>query len=145
MTGTTGRRGTRRGYVAVLVLAAGAAGCGAVSASRPSYPAANLQGAVTLDGQPIAKGTLQFLPPDGSSAPVVQAEIKDGRYSVTAVPLGKVRVMIYAVRETGRMDSKSTSEPIPEVVNLVPERYRDGIEINVKGDNTGQNFELKSK
>ena len=43
------------------------------------------------------------------------------------------------------MDSKSTSQPIPEVVNLIPDRYRDGLEIAVTGDTDGQNFELKSK
>ena len=48
-----------------------------------------------------------------------------------------------AVKETGRTDSKSTSVPVPEVVNLIPESYRDGLEITVAGDNPTQNFELK--
>jgi hypothetical protein len=128
----------------VFVLGAVTAGCQG-GPRPPAYPAARLAGAVTVDGHPIANGTLQFLPPEGSPAAVVQAEIKDGHYAATAVPLGKVRVLFTAVKETGRMDSKSTSQPIPEVINLIPERYHDGIDIHVTGDSDSQNFELKSK
>jgi hypothetical protein len=130
--------------LAVFVLGAVMIGCGK-GVPPPAYPSARLAGAVTVDGQPIAKGVLQFLPPEGSPAAVIQAEIIDGRYTAIAVPVGKVRVLFSAVKETGRVDSKSSSQPIPEVVNLIPERYRDGMDIQVTGDNDGQNFELKSK
>jgi hypothetical protein len=130
--------------LAVFVLGAVTVGCGS-GPRPPAYPSARLAGAVTVDGQPVAKGVMQFLPPEGSPAAVIQAEIIDGRYTATAVPLGKVRVLFSAVKETGRVDSKSTSEPIHEVVNLIPERHRDGMDIQVTGDNDGLNFELKSK
>jgi hypothetical protein len=133
---------TAIGVLAVAMLAA--AGCrGGDGAS--AYPAASLIGSVTVDGQPVPNGLLQFLPPAGGSAPVVQAEIKDGRYAATGVPLGKIRVLITAVKETGRMDSKSTSQPVSEVMNLIPDRYRDGLDITVATGSGVQNFELKSK
>jgi hypothetical protein len=128
----------------VHVLAAMSVGCGK-GARPPAYPSARLAGMVTVDGQPVAKGVLQFLPPEGSPAAIIQAEIIDGRYTATAVPVGKIRVLFSGVKETGRVDTKSSSQPIPEVVNLIPERYRDGMDIQVTGDNDGQNFELKSK
>jgi hypothetical protein len=125
-----------------VVLIVALAGCGRTGGG-PSYPSARLEGAVTIDRQPVEKGTVQFVPPAGSPAKVVEADIKDGRYVATGVPIGKVRVLFTAVKETGRTDTKSTSQPVPEVVNLIPESYRDGLEITVAGDNPNQNFELK--
>jgi hypothetical protein len=130
--------------VMAVLVAAGIPGCSR-PASQTAYPSTQLQGAVTVDGHPIKSGSMQFLPPSGSKAPAVQAEIKDGRYVAAGVPLGKVRVIFTAVKETGRVDTKSTSTPIPEVVNIIPDRYRDGWEIDVTADKTQQDFDLKSK
>ena len=113
--------------------------------AKPNYPAARLEGAVTVDGQAVPSGTLQFMPPQGSKAPVVEAQIKDGRYTAANVPVGKVRVLFTAIRETGRVDTKSTSQPVPEVVNIIPERYRDGLDIEVTADSPKKDFDLKSR
>jgi hypothetical protein len=129
----------------VLLLAQAATGCGGAASKGPSYPSARLEGSVTVDGKPIEEGVMQFLPPPNSPAPVLQAEIKNGRYVVSGVPLGKVGVLFNAVKDTGRTDSKSTSSPIPVYENIVPEKYRDGITIEVTKDNPSQNFELRSK
>ncbi len=115
-------------------------GCG----SKGSAAGARLEGAVTLDGNPITEGTLQFVPQQPSKEGPVMAPIKDGRYVAPAVPLGKIRVLVGATKKTGKM-IKVYSEPYPEVVSIIPEKYRDGIEINVTGDNANQNFELKSR
>lgn len=126
---------------AVMVVMVLLWGCGP---SKPSYPAARLEGSVTLDGTPIAQGNLQFVPQDAGQVPVTAAPIVDGRYVAEAVPRGKVRVLLTATKETGKM-IKEYSTPRPEVVNLIPEKYRGGMPIEVTGDNLKQDFALKSR
>jgi hypothetical protein len=130
--------------LATILLSVLAAGCGGGPA-KPSYPSARLEGTVKVEGELLRTGTVQFVPPQGSTASVIEAPIKDGRYIAEKVPVGKVRVLFTAVRETGRADTKSTSQPVPEVVNIIPDRYRDGLEIEVKADSSSQNFDLKSR
>jgi hypothetical protein len=141
----TGRDRTQAGpgkrLLAVIVLGSVLAGCGS---GKPAYPAARLEGGVTVDGRPIAKGNVQFLPQGPGKAPVTQASIVDGRYVAAAVPRGKVRVLLTATQETGKMVA-AYSEPHPEVVNLIPEKYRSGIEIEVTADNLSQDFALTSR
>jgi|SRR5438105_6710784 len=124
-----------------MIIVMVALGCGP---SKPNYPAARLEGNVTLDGKPIAQGTLQFVPQDTTQAPVTSAAIVDGRYVAEAVPRGKLRVLLSATKETGKM-IKEYSSPRPEVVNLIPEKYRAGIPIEVTGDNPNQDFPMKSR
>jgi hypothetical protein len=116
-------------------------GCGA---DKPTFPAARLEGNVTVDGKPITEGNLQFVPRDVGQAPVTGAAIVDGRYLAERVPLGKLRVVINATKETGKMVTEY-STPRPQVINLIPEKYRSGIPIEVTADNANLNFDLKSR
>jgi hypothetical protein len=125
----------------MLVLATLVSGCGA---DKPTYPAARLEGSVTLDGKPIAEGNLQFVPRDAGQAPITRASIVEGQYVAEAVPLGKLRVLLSASQETGKMVTEY-STPRPQVINLIPEKYRAGIPIEVTGDNVNLNFALKSR
>ena|SRR5437899_1171893 len=130
--------------LATILLSVLSAGCDGGPA-KPSYPSTRLEGMVTVDGHPIPAGTVQFLPPQGSKAPVVEAQIKDGRYVAANVPVGKVRVLFTAVEKTGKVDTKSTSQPVPEVVNIIPDRYRDGLDVEVTADGAKKDFDLKSR
>jgi len=116
------------------------AGCGKESDGR----SARLKGRVTLDGAAIAEGTINFLPEKSGQAPPASAQIADGYYDARAVPLGKVRVQIVATRETGRMIPGS-SQPVPEVLSIIPPRYAQGIPIEVTSENPEQDFPLTSK
>jgi hypothetical protein len=137
-------QGARRAFgvwlLGALVCAALMTGCG----SKGSGAGARLEGAVTLDGNPITEGTLQFIPQQPSKAGPVMAPIKDGRYVADAIPRGKIRVVVSATKKTGKM-IKEYSEPYPEVVSIIPAKYRDGIEIDISGDKVEQNFELTSR
>lgn len=115
-------------------------GCGP---GKPTYPSTRLEGNVTVDGKPIVQGNLQFVPHNPSQGPITAALIDDGRYVAEAVPRGKMRVLLTATKETGKM-IKEYSTPRPEVINLIPEKYRAGIPIEVAGDNVNQDFALKS-
>jgi hypothetical protein len=126
--------------LAALVLV----GCGEVG---PSYPAAKLAGSVTIDEQPVANGTVQFMPETpaaGSAVQPVSAPIQDGRYLADAVPKGKVRVLFTAQRKTGKMITEY-STPYEEVVSIVPKKYQEGITLDVAADKQDQNFDLRSR
>ena len=114
----------------------------------PGYPSARLAGRVTLDGQPIPEGKIMFRPVDRGAGPVGGTTFADGAYIADDVPLGKINVQLVATRETGNMVPLWPNDPqgaqVPEMVDLIPERYKLGIEIVVEGDDEGLDFELQS-
>jgi hypothetical protein len=103
-----------------------------------------LEGQVKLDGEPLAEGNLQILPEGKSRGQPDGAVVVDGRYTADNVPLGKVRVIISATKETGRMMT-DTSVPYPERISIIPPRYRDGIVIEVKEGDEARDFDLTTK
>lgn len=139
-SGRRGWTGAAAVWAAALALAGG---CGPGGPKQPSTP---LAGNITLDGQPIAKGTINFIPQEAKQAPAASAPIVDGRYSAKAVPLGKVLVMVRASRETGKMiaipDSK---EQYPETVEIIPAKYAQGIAVEVAPGAGTKDFELTTK
>jgi hypothetical protein len=130
--------------VGTALIVAGLALSGCTSAP-PAHPTAKLSGKVTIDKVPVATGNLQFVPQAGNAGKSAAGAIKDGVYDAPDVPIGNVKVMISATRETGEVDT-SHDPPIKNVVNIVPAKYQSGIgEIDVTGDNPNQDFELTSQ
>lgn len=117
-------------------------GLSLVSCSGPSksYKTANVAGTVELDGQPIEKGVVNFISENGDAS----AEIVAGKFAAREVPLGKVRIYIKSNRETGKMVPGS-SEPVPEIENIIPEKYNQGMEAEIAGDETDRKIELTSQ
>lgn len=70
--------------LALAALASVLAGCGAANP---------VTGAVTYDGQPVAKGSITFVPADGKG-PSSGGAIENGRYSIEDVPPGEKIVQI---------------------------------------------------
>ena len=132
---------TRRFHLLILAGCCLLSGC---RAGKGEYPAARLQGAVTVDGKRVEQGTIQFVPQHLESGPITQAVIQNGAYVAEAVPLGKMRVVIHAKKKTGRLIT-GYSTPYPEIINIVPAKYRQGIELDVSGDNPELDFKLVSK
>jgi hypothetical protein len=122
-------------------------GCGK---SHPN--AATISGAVKLDGKPIERGSIQFLPMQGVEGSIANGEIVEGRYQLSgkAGPaIGWNRVEISGSRKTGRM----VPEPYPkrgmreETVEAVTPRFNSAstLKFEVKpGENTAD-FEVSSK
>ena len=123
----------------LVVLATAILGCGQSVSDRPT---ARLEGRLQIDGVAVTTGSIQFLP-QGNGRPA-SAEVLDGHYIAQSVPLGKVRVMFTAIKETGRMQSDGGHE-FPERINLVPVRFRSGTDLDVPGDNPSQDFLLTSR
>lgn len=123
---------------AAVILAA--VGCGGGS----KFPTLKVSGKVTLDGAPLESGGISFVPAgegqdDGGT-------IKNGEYSLTKSPKGKVKVFITASKATGKMlPGASSSKEIPEVVNLIPKKYASGIDQEITQSRRDLNFELSSQ
>jgi hypothetical protein len=110
------------------------------------YPAARLAGSVRIAGQPIAEGRIHFMPNPGTPGLPVTAEVSAGKYIAEDVPLGSVVVTFSAVKETGKQVREQVREagrdPYPEYVSIIPEKYVQGVPLNVTGDNDAQDFDL---
>ena len=122
----------------IALVAVSLAGCGP---RGPGYPATRLEGAVTVDGQPLASGSIQFLPEHAGQGPAVGTTIEDGRYEVENVPLGEVRAIVTSVRRGKRLPDVGDM-PVWEAENLVPENRRGGILIQVTADQPIQDLRL---
>jgi hypothetical protein len=56
-------------------------------------PMGEVSGTVTLDGQPLALGTITFFSQDGT---VWRSNVLDGAYRVAKVPVGPVKITVFA-------------------------------------------------
>lgn len=107
-----------------------AAGCSEAGPAR--QPVA---GTITLDGKPLAAGTITFAPLDGATA--ATAPILDGAYRLGRAEgptPGRYQVAISAVQPTGKRIAHPDfpGETIDEVRDLVPPRYNAQTELAVE-------------
>lgn len=124
------------------------AGCGDVSTPRNS-----IKGEVKLDGQPMAKGSIMFLPTGEGKGQAVVAPIVGGRYEIVAAQgpaVGRYRVEIRGTRKSGKMIPKAMAPPgemIEEEVEAVAAKYNAQSELttDVKAGENVANFDVKSK
>lgn len=130
--------GPRR-FAIALAAAFVVAGC-----NPAAFPTVRLEGRVTIDGQPVEKGQINFASSQQGGGPSATAQIVAGRYVADRVPQGKVRVYFDATRQTGKT-VEHYGQQWPEIVNIVPQKYRGGIEIEVAGKTATYDFDLQSK
>jgi hypothetical protein len=124
-------------FLSILLIVTALVGC----ESKPAVPGAHLAGAVTIAGQAVEEGSIVFTPVGGARGRAVGVKVNAGHYDCPYVPLGQSLVQIYALRPTGKMvEVMGTMKP--EMEDLVPKKYRDGITIDIQGDNTKQDFSL---
>ena len=131
-----------RRYIIVpllMLLAAFAPGCD-TSSGKPKSTL--LLGQVVSHGKPIPEGWILFIPLDGQGDSV-PAKIVDGNYRAPGVPLGKVRAVISAVQQGEQLPDKVEGEIRYQKINLVPEKYRKGVVVEVKKGQSTVNFDLK--
>jgi hypothetical protein len=106
-----------------------------------------VSGAVKLDGEPLKRGIIRFVPVDGKSQ-TADAGIADGKFTAT-VPLGEMAVEITAPKVVGKHKAYDTpdSPVVEDVVELLPARYnvRSELRMTVQKGSQEKVFELKSK
>jgi hypothetical protein len=126
--------------LAVVVLTA--SGCGSGQAT--------VNGSVTLDGAPLEKGDINFIPADGQGGTAGGA-IKDGKYSVSKVPPGSKIVQITASKKVGEHKAypdDPNSPMLDDVKDIIPAEYNTKSTLKADltaGSNELKPFELKSK
>lgn len=134
----------RRGFGMFAVLLA--CGCGDKTIA--------ISGRVTLDGEALEAGSINFVPIEGTQSPGAGAVITKGAYEVPRDkgPLpGVYRVEIKAQRKTGKQIAAGSPAPpgtmVDEAVEAVPERYNKDSQLRLEvkaGANPG-NFDLVTK
>lgn len=138
--------------IALALVLACLSGCG----SSDDLPREAVSGKVTLDGKPLASGSIQFLPVGGGDPnnPAISggATIKDGAYSIpreSGLTPNKYTVAITSAQ--GGADAAAGGAPGPAqkpAKETIPEKYNKDstLDAAVKpgGENTF-NFDLTSK
>lgn len=108
---------------------------------------AEVQGTVTLDGQPLTQGTLAFFPTGDAKGPAAGGTIVGGKYFISAdqgSTIGTNRVEIRSARATGKMLALRKEA---EVVEVLPDRYHSQsvLTANIKQGKNTVDFELQSR
>lgn len=126
-------------WLGALWMCCAAIGCGGGTPSdQPEL--GNVSGIVTLDGKPLEKAMVAFIPEKGS--PSYGTTDADGNYTLSytadadGAVLGKHSVRITTFREGGEDEEGNSTERVPE---RVPEKYNTKTELtaDVKaGSNT---------
>jgi hypothetical protein len=106
-----------------------------------------ISGSVTYEGQPVPKGTISFLTPDGKGQTAGNL-IVDGKYSVK-VPPGSRVVRIEGFKIVGQ-ESLDPSDPtrakVDKLEPMVPEEYnseKSTLKAEIRSDTRVLDFHLK--
>jgi hypothetical protein len=130
---------------AVLIVVLAAVGAGLAGGCGPGT--ATVGGSVTVDGQPLEKGTISYVPADGPGTPA-QAAVENGRYDLRTAP-GKKLVQISAPAVVGkRKEYNAPDAPLVEVTaERLPERYNSKTELTfeVKPGGNTKDWALETK
>jgi hypothetical protein len=106
-----------------------------------------VSGTITLDGQPLTEGTIQFAPSAGD-APSQAAVIQAGKFS-TELHRTTYKIRIHAPKPSRAVAKLDENGPGggPRVEELLPPRYNTQSELtlNVTGPTTAADFALHSK
>ncbi len=107
-----------------------------------------VSGDVTFEGQPLANGSISFLPADGHG-PTAAAVIEQGRYSAHVVP-GRFKVQILGYRKIGERHANEGDPTTPMVdisEQILPEQYNSETTLTceIKLGRQQLDFPLKAK
>lgn len=134
----------RSGILALALLTTLALGCSNGPRRAP------VSGIVRVDGKPLERGVINFVPSNGTTGPGAGGEIANGEFYLDELQgpvVGTNRVEIRGFRKTGRKIAPMGS-PMDEEIQVVPEQYnaRSTLTCEIKhGGNNEVNFELVRK
>jgi hypothetical protein len=133
------------GFAGALLIGLSLAGCGG-----KGIKTGTVYGKVTLDGQPLAEGTISFTAVDGST-PTAGGKITDGNYNVAAVPRGTHKVLISSprVKSSRKLYAEDPNSPVVnEYEETLPTQYTNPFEtplsVEVNASSVNQDFNLSS-
>lgn len=136
----------RLGLLATIALV----GCG------PASQRVGLEGLVSFDGEPLASGTVIFVPQSDTRGPSTGSAIVDGKYRVDPekglLPGGHYRVEIRSLRNSGKKIPSAMRGPSPTyelAENFIPANYNTHSELTVVVEQSPDvqqvDFQLRSK
>ncbi len=115
-------------------------GCGPVSNQVP------ISGTVSYDGQPVAEGTITFMPVSGVGQ-TTGAQVIDGAYSTSVSP-GEQAVQITATKTTTK--ANPTAEEVDrgltsETEQYIPAKYNrvSELRVTITSESSEENFDLQ--
>lgn len=128
-----------------MILIFSAIGCGGGTAIER----ADVNGKVTLDGQPLESGSITFLPTKIGKGVPATAEIKNGSFSLAGengATIGSNRVEITSIKKTGKI-SNFDGIQTEETVQIIPAKFNSESELttDVKAGANQPEFALTSK
>jgi hypothetical protein len=113
--------------------------CLLVSGCGPHSDLRGVEGRVTLDGQPVTAGTIEFTPTSGTKGGLAGASIEAGSYSVPQErgvrAGGTYRVSIVAMKKTGKHVEGfrgPDGKPLDEFANYIPVEYNSASKVTVR-------------
>ncbi len=132
----------------ICIVIATCFGCGK---NGPRRAAAS--GDVTLDGQPIEEGVIQFLPVEGTIGPETGGVITKGHYDIPRLRgpvVGKNRVELRASKKTGRKIQDPTGRTgvlTDEYKEMFPPGYNTNSSLvrEIKDEPNTLNFDVRTK
>ena len=108
--------------IAALLLLTAAMGCTDDAGGRIGF-----EGRVTVDGNPLEKGSISFRPMKGTSGPTAGGSIIDGKFAIEpkdSLFPGSYRVEIRASRKTGKKVKDHTfGTMVDHWEQYLPEKY----------------------
>jgi hypothetical protein len=115
-----------------ISVAAALSGCGGKNYDgEQRYP---LSGKVAVDGQPVGRGLISFLPQD-KEGKLAGGPIIDGAYAIPeekGATAGKYRVEIHWNKPTGRKIKYEGDSEMDETVEGLPARYNKESELTIE-------------
>jgi hypothetical protein len=125
---------TRLAGICCLVLCPALGGCGG---AVDDLPRQKISGAVTLDGQPLELGVIQFRPTSAQETVPAGAEIKGGKFTIPrdqGLTPGNYRVIINSSGPRKALtQAETTGEKAPKLMpDLIPEQYNNKSTLTAK-------------
>ncbi len=126
------------------------AGCMAQAELDP-LPRVAVSGKVTINGQPMPAGTIQFNPTSSTASVTAVGEIVDGKYTIdrTQGPVpGHFRIQISAQSHVTVAPNEEPGGGPRRIKESIPARYnvKSELECDVKAEGPNEfDFDLKSK
>lgn len=141
-------RGKSARFCGICLVIAACIGCGKKGPQR-----AAVAGHVTLDGQPINEGVIQFLPFEGTIGPEAGGVITKGQYDIAqqrGPVVGKARVELRASKKTGRRVQDPTGRPgtlTDEYKEMFPPDFNTNSALvrEIKDDRNELDFDIRTK